>query len=342
MNKQMKAILIMLMIWWCTLSLGVNVSGTKETRSVIYVNNDNINGPWNGSQLYPYRHIQDALNHALAGDFISVANGTYYEHLTINSSLTGLTINKWTNPPSEHDTNPPTLYGNDTGTGINIKASDVTIALITINHYGQEGRDTDIYIDKGVDSVSIHNCTLNSSYCGIWIKRDLPYDSYHQIKYNIISNMSSRGISMILSDYVMIISNKIAHCGIGAYLHDCNHCIISGNNFSFCTNPTYGTGLALDIGFLNSVLHNTFCQNTFGLGTVGTRSSIIQSNNFIDNKNTPAYFITFDIYSGDAWSNNYYKGSHNLLLKLIGGHFVFAKITLPWIKFDFFPSRDPN
>jgi nitrous oxidase accessory protein NosD len=106
---------------------------------------------------------------------------------------------------------------------------------------------------------------------------------------------------------------------------------------------SYNTdALVIDVGAENQVSLNTFTNNNYGLGTVGTRSSTISKNNFIDNTAGNAYFITFNVWNADVWSGNYWGRFVFPLVKPIPGTFALAKIDLPWIKFDFFPSLTQN
>jgi parallel beta-helix repeat protein len=56
--------------------------------STIYVDDDNTQGPWDGTIQHPYQHIQDAVNVATTGDTIYVFNGLYLEAVEIPTSLT--------------------------------------------------------------------------------------------------------------------------------------------------------------------------------------------------------------------------------------------------------------
>jgi parallel beta-helix repeat protein len=300
------------------------------------VNDDNVVGPWDGSEQYPYQFIQDAIDHAASHDTILVANGSYYEHLIVNSQKTYLTIDKW-NYHGDLDNNGPTLIGNSTGTGISIYASNVKISQLEITNFGQTGRDAGIYVETDVDAIQIVYNIISDSYHGIWIKRDVPKTTFHIIENNIIQNISNRGISLVLCDQNTIRSNTIIHCEWGIYLHDCYKNTISENFFSYNTE-----GLVIDIGMENTVELNTFTKNIYGFGTVGTQSSTITKNNFIQNTKSGAYFITFNVWNGDIWSGNYWGRLVFPLIKPIFGSHVLAKINLPWIKFDFFPSLTMN
>jgi len=55
--------------------IGDNPISTKT----IYVDDDNTDGPWDGTLEHPYRHIQDAIDVASDGDTIFAYSGTYSE-----------------------------------------------------------------------------------------------------------------------------------------------------------------------------------------------------------------------------------------------------------------------
>ena len=51
--------------------------GIMNSGNTIYVDDDNIEGPWDGTIEHPYQFIQDSVNVADKGDTIFVFRGTY-------------------------------------------------------------------------------------------------------------------------------------------------------------------------------------------------------------------------------------------------------------------------
>jgi parallel beta-helix repeat protein len=53
----------------------------------IYVDADNITGPWDGSSQHPFAHVQDAVNAAVDGSRIIIAPGIYRESVSLAKTL---------------------------------------------------------------------------------------------------------------------------------------------------------------------------------------------------------------------------------------------------------------
>jgi parallel beta-helix repeat protein len=69
------------------LTLTPTIQPVNAAAKTVYVDDDNILGPWDGTTLHPYQNITSGLEHATPGDTIYVYNGTYYEHVFIDKSI---------------------------------------------------------------------------------------------------------------------------------------------------------------------------------------------------------------------------------------------------------------
>jgi len=87
---EMKRILVVGVI---LLFIGVTIApaiaqNTEKSQSTsigntIYVDDDNIEGPWDGTAEHPFQHIKDAIGIIVTGDTIFVFNGQYNEDLNL-------------------------------------------------------------------------------------------------------------------------------------------------------------------------------------------------------------------------------------------------------------------
>jgi parallel beta-helix repeat protein len=96
-----------------------------------------------------YPSIQAAINHASQGDTLFIRNGTYYEHIVVNKSITIQGESKYFT----------VIEGNNTGDTILIESSNVKISeLRTVNGY---------YYDVRIDAANsaISNCILTGFAC---------------------------------------------------------------------------------------------------------------------------------------------------------------------------------
>ena len=62
--------------------------------NIIYVDDDNIEGPWDGSLEHPYCFIQQAIDNASYGDTIFVYPGRYKENIVIDKIITLIGVDR--------------------------------------------------------------------------------------------------------------------------------------------------------------------------------------------------------------------------------------------------------
>src|SRR4030042_3966409 len=90
--------------------------------------------------------IQEAINHADAGDTVFVRNGTYYEHVCVNKTVS----------IAGQDRNTTTIDGNQTGTVVTVTADNVNISGFTVQN-GEAG------LDLAGDGNTVTSCMFSSN-----------------------------------------------------------------------------------------------------------------------------------------------------------------------------------
>jgi parallel beta-helix repeat protein len=147
-----------------------------------YVDDDNVDGPWDGSKEWPYRTIQDAIDNTFYddGDTVYVYNGTYKEcvvlyktiHLVgeskdstiIDGQRKGNTI--WVGRPHSTISGFKVINCIDDAfsAGIHVRKNDVQISDCDI-----EGNDCGIRTHH-INDVSIDNCTIHDNNgCSVYV-----------------------------------------------------------------------------------------------------------------------------------------------------------------------------
>ena len=153
---------------------------TTITNEIIYVDDDNIDGPWDGSVEYPYRHIQNAIDNANIYDAIFVSEGIYYENIIIDKTL---------NIVGEGATKTHCNGGIYQDVVI-INADRVFLTGFTIQNSGSNEEDAAINIYSNYNTIC-DNIIEDNSATGIYL-----HDSanYNRIFGNTIRNNDGAGI----------------------------------------------------------------------------------------------------------------------------------------------------
>jgi parallel beta-helix repeat protein len=232
------------------LTLNNSQTRAKSTPNIIYVDDDNLTGPWDGTIAHPYQNITNALTHAFTNDTIFVRNGTYHEHPTIDKSISLIGEN----------TQKTIIDAGNVLDVLSITANNVNITGFTLQNSGKSIGDCAIQISSANNKIS--NNIIRNSYNGIL----LYYANNTLIEQNEIS-LNLYGVQLYRSENNSLQNNEILSNGIGIY-HSAyaSNNVIVGNSIE---NNTIGISLLFG-SENNTIYHNNFVNNTQQLAITDT------------------------------------------------------------------------
>jgi len=244
----------------------------KASPGVIYVPTD-------------FLTIQEAINNASSGDTIFVHNGTYYENLVVNKSVSlvgeyrDFTI----------------IEGNRTGNVINITVNDVDIMGLTIKESGTNLYDSGIHVEHSSGNIISQN-TITDNANGI----SFYSSSNNVVSDNIILNNYYSGISLSYSSSNVVSGNTILnnyYSGISFYSSSNN--VVSDN-----TLQNNYDGISLSSSSNNVVSGNAILNNYDGISFYPFSSNNVVSGNTLLNNSNGMYIDSFSS-NNTIYHNNF-------------------------------------
>jgi parallel beta-helix repeat protein len=240
-----------------------------------------------------YTTIQEAINNANDGDTIFVRNGTYYEHVVVNKTVSLIGENRET----------AIIDGNGTGKVVHIVVDNVNITQFTIRNSRSDYPD-----GGGIYLSDSRNCNisfniLTSNYVGIWLWGSSHNYLMNNIAFNnscgaielrgsvdnilVDNNMSRnlRGINMPSSSNNLIINNTATYNtwdGIHVYSYSSYNVFVgndlSNNDFSGIDLDSYSSN--------NNLTGNTIYNNSEEGIRIGLRCmfNALTDNSIMDGK----------------------------------------------------------
>jgi parallel beta-helix repeat protein len=233
-----KKIIIGILILNLLRGLVQTVSSEQINENIIYVGKSGAGN---------FSTIQEGIDAADIGDTIYVYNGTYFENIVIDKSITLVGENKRNT----------IIDGRVAGNVIKVNAGYVTIKNFTIQHCGH------IFPNSGINLSSNYNIIENNLIIDNFYGMTLYKASSNTIRGNIIQNDLTCGIYMSKSSKNTIINNTIqnnTYNGIGLYDSSDENTIKSNNfkNNDFC-------GVNIRISSDNMIIANSFIDNYIGI-----------------------------------------------------------------------------
>jgi len=274
----------------------------------------------NLNTAFSYDTIQAAIDasQTLYGHTIFVEEGTYYEHVTINKSVSLIGENR----------SNTIIDGKHKGDVVHISADNVVVSRFTIINSKDQGGYA------GINSHNIKNCSIRennilSNWRGIWI-----YNCTNNIIHgnSILNTTESLAMWVHYANNTVISSNIVTNNPSGVYLYYSDDNVVRRN--SITDNNYYGLTLTESTGNLiienviannsewdgvalwdschNTVTANNILNNPHGVRFGFSSNNTIYHNNFINNA-IQAY-NTYREYDSEpsinSWDDGYPSGGN--------------------------------
>jgi len=334
-------------------------------KQIIYVDDDNVNGPWYGTLEHPFQSIRNGVEYAFNGDTVFVFNGTYTEgSITIYNSINLIGENR----------NTTIINGAYHEDVIDVLRNNVNISEFTI----KKGLSNGIFINSNnniIKNTIIIQCRFGINFWGAnnnIINGNIIEDSgevglllwwscnYNNISYNIIRNQNE-GIRLVGSQHSNVVGhNYLENNSVGINFWD------DVQQENICDNVFFNNGCGISLGraYNLNILGNTFVNNSNGIISSDITYNNISSNSFLNNnngiylkgrKNTiknnnfiknscDVSFTYYNIPEKNYWNHNYWDRPR-LLPKPIRGtlliQFMYGYDEFGWLNFDWFPALKP-
>ena len=200
----------------------------------------------NVDTTFNYDTIQAAIDapQTSEGHTILVEAGTYYEHVTVDKSVSLIGENR----------NTTKIDGNVTGTLVYVNASNVNVSGFTIQNSGKEWLDSGIYLESCTGCNISGNIVADNRY-GIYLDY---YTSLNSLSNNIIINNEYSGIILVLSSNNTLLGNALHNNNRGVELVSSSRIFLSDN---VVTNNSHG--ISLWESFNNSLVNNIITNNYY-------------------------------------------------------------------------------
>ncbi len=309
MKRKWLAIGIILLFVGVTIAPAI-AQDTEKSQSTsrgntIYVDDDNTEGPWDGSIEHPFQFITDGIKEANPGDTVYVFMGTYHgEYIKIDKPITLEGENKYLTKID---------FGSDYY-GLRISSDSVQI-----NNFSIYRSSSNIYGGVAIEIQKTDHNIISNNIIGSELKNiptgiECYQTSDNFFHNNIIKNVDT-GIDCMVDSYSFIFRNTIS-AKIGVYLSESSRSKVFNNTFS-CSQ---------DIGLYDSYYN------------------VIKNNNFLggDLYYLSIGFFTRNLFMRNYWAGPYEipKIIHcTIFLPSPGG--PGGGVTIPWFDFDFLPRKSP-
>ena len=298
------------------------LTGVYGKFPIIYVDDDNTAGPWNGTKEYPYQTIQDALGNVFDGYTIYVMNGTYHEHVYIQKRITLMGEKPETT----------IIDGDGLDDVVTIAVPDVKIIGLTVQHSGPQLLNAGIKTLSLNSNATFENNILQNNAIGLFLNYGYA-PSWNIVKNNTI-RYNVKGVYTHWANNGDIRGNTITQNAENGLEMECSkYSQISGNVIS--ENGGYGIYLRGESNKNTITGGNIIQDNAVGVKLSESNGNKITKNNFIGNLQHATFYNSFLT----TWNRNYWDDRFVLFPEVITGSI--GKREFTWMNIDWYPLWKP-
>ena len=219
--------------------------------------------------------IQEAINNASDGDTILVLNGTYYENVVVNKSVSIVGESRGTAIIDGNNNTRPVML---------VKADNTSISRVCLRNASGGGQG--ILVQDSLNVAITRNLVFSTTF-GIIVQGC----SNTTVSDNNLTNNYGHGLELDWSNNVDVLNNSVSeNLNEGIYVYDCQNCSIEGNTVS----GNHWSGVLIQSGSGNLLDHNTVTNNG-PIGGIwlfdGTMNNVITDN--ILSNNSRGIYIGF-------------------------------------------------
>ncbi|MFO8077238.1 MAG: right-handed parallel beta-helix repeat-containing protein [Thermoplasmatota archaeon] len=191
----------------------------ERTTSRVYVDIENVQGPWMGSAQYPFQNISTALTFASPNDTILINPGVYDEVFEVTIPLKIIGINS------------PVIDGGYQHYVITVNTSDVLLKNLNLRYSDGKDKDAGVKIQQG-ENVTISGCIFHHTRNGVFVNH-----SDHVFITDSWFFHSGNGIRVDNSSNLSVLSCDFARNSMGIFAQYSNeitvyHSTFTGNGMS--------------------------------------------------------------------------------------------------------------
>jgi len=269
-------ILVLMLIWVLTSAFDIQPSKAEPTTIIVPDN---------------YPTIQEAINAANFGDTVYVRNGTYYENVVVNKTISLI-------GESKENT---IVDGGGTWAVVAVEKDNVVVTGFTVRNSGSGWY---YYEASGITIANSTFCNIyNNIATNVWYGITSWLGGNNSVSSNTISN-ADQGVSFDGPYHNRVISNSISNTSVGICLWANSYLTTVVNN---TISNSSDVGIYLDNSPYGLVINNIIADSRYGIYMFHSVSNKIYHNSFLNNTQQ-AFLSYFSV--GNSWDNGYPSGGN--------------------------------